>query len=125
MYYCYKYMHSMTPLWMTISSFQILHLYCNMDLYIPTCLLNFYKGIGKLAFLRLPSLRETLQPDPDQGLSRRFNDLGWDSPEFLANAVCILMVICFLVPLIPIRDLRRRNFKNERIVEVLRRYWDQ
>ena len=35
-FYCYKYMHSMTPLWMTISSFQILHLYCNMDLFLPT-----------------------------------------------------------------------------------------
>lgn len=83
----------MTPLWMVISSFQILHLHCNMDLYIPTCLLDFYKGIGKLAFLELPSLRESLQPAPNDGLSRRYNDLGWDSPAFLANAVCILCVI--------------------------------
>jgi len=87
MIYCYKYWNSMTPLWMTISSFQILHLYCNMDLYIPTCLLNFYIDIGKLAFLELPSMRSAVNPVPDDGLSRRFNDLGWDSPAFLANAV--------------------------------------
>lgn len=86
-FYCYKYWNSMTPLWMTISSFQILHLYCNMDLYIPTCLLDFYIGIGKLAFLELPSLRKAVNPEEGSGLSRRFNDLGWDSPAFLVNAV--------------------------------------
>lgn len=80
-------MLSMTPLWMTVSSFQILHLYCNMDLFIPSCLLNFYIGIGKLAFLELPSLRAKFNPIPNDGLSKRFNDLGWDSPTFLSNAI--------------------------------------
>ena len=36
LYYCYKYMHSMTPLWLVIYSFQILHLHCCMYLFIPT-----------------------------------------------------------------------------------------
>lgn len=118
-------MHSMTPLWMTISSFQILHLYCNMDLFIPTCLLDFYIDIGKLAFLELPSLRAAINPVPKDGLSVRFNDLGWDSPTFLANAICVILVLIFLVPLIPIRWLMKKNITNERFAEILRRYWDQ
>mmetsp|Transcript_43337 Transcript_43337/g.50921 ORF Transcript_43337/g.50921 Transcript_43337/m.50921 type:complete len:245 (+) Transcript_43337:1786-2520(+) len=66
-----------------------------------------------------------MNPIPKDGLARRFNDLGWDSPAFLVNAVCIIFALIFLVPLIPLRWLRRRNFQNERVVEVIRRYWDQ
>lgn len=87
MYYCYKYLHSMTPLWLVISSLQMLHLHCNMYLYIPTCLLNFYIEVGKLTLLNLPRMREKINPIKDDGLTIRFNDLGWDSPAFIVNAI--------------------------------------
>jgi len=58
-----------------------------MDLYIPTCLLDFYKGVGRLVLLELPSLRKEVTPAEEEGLARRFNDLGWDSPTLLANIV--------------------------------------
>lgn len=93
----------MTPLWMIVTSLQILHLHCNMDMYIPTCLLNFYKDIGKLVFLELPSVRAALNPKTDDGLSRRFDDLGWDSPVFLVNAVNTIFALIFLLPLLPIK----------------------
>lgn len=118
-------MLSMTPLWMTVSSFQILYLYCSMDLYIPTCLLNFYISIGKLALLELPSLREKFNPNRDDGLSKRFNDLGWDSPTFLSNAICTILALAFLLPLIPAYFLKKRNLKNPKVAEIVRRYWDQ
>lgn len=86
-FYCYKYVHSMTPLWMIISSLQMLHLYCLMYLYIPTCLLNFYIDIGKVTFFTMPTLRSSLTPIKGEGLTIRFNDLGWDSHAFLANAI--------------------------------------
>ena len=89
-----------------------------MDLYIPTCLLDFYIGVGKLAFLELPGLRKAVNPEADSGLSRRFNDLGWDSPAFLVNAVCVILVLIFLLPLIPINWLRRKNVKNQNVVEI-------
>ena len=92
MFYCYKYMHSMTPLWMIISSFQILTIYWTMDLYIPTWLLNFYIDIEKISFLELPTIRKSLNPVSNDGLSRRFNDYGWDSPAFLANVLSIIFV---------------------------------
>ena len=96
-----------------------------MDLFLPTCLLDFFKGIGRLVFLELPALREAVTPKENEGLARRFNDLGWDSPALLANIVCIIFVIAFLLPLIPVYYIRQRNLKNERVIEVARRYWEQ
>ena len=58
-------------------------------------------------------------------MGRRYNDFGWDSPAFLVNALSLVLVLIFLIPLIPLKWLKDKAFKNEKVTEVIRRYWDQ
>ena len=88
-------------------------------------IVGFYIDIGKLSFLELLAFRSSISLKADESLTVRFNDLGWDFPAFLVNAICVILIIFFLLPLIPLRWIINRQYRNERVYKVIRRYWFQ
>lgn len=66
-----------------------------------------------------------MTPEPLMGLTVRFNDFGWDSPVFLANALTVILVLIFVIPVLFLICMKDKHYKNENKTEIIRRYWDQ
>ena len=93
-----------------ITALQLVHLFPVMDLYTPTCLREVLMNIGLVVNAEINALTDGLNPVANNGVSTRFDNMGWPSTAFWVNSLDIFVVALLAVLLvIPITRVRRPN----------------